>query len=73
MYSRWQNNDGTHSSRCLHCFMTVGADLATEELIDAAEKKHICPEKALFELLEMEKIIVAARQQKASEESGQPN
>jgi len=69
MYSRWQNNDGTLSSRCLHCFMTVAADLASEEKVDEAEKRHLCPEKALYQLLEMEKAIVAERK-KAAEEQG---
>jgi hypothetical protein len=48
MYSRTQNENGTYNSRCLYCFMTIAFSLESE-------KEHICPERALAELLAMEK------------------
>jgi len=55
MYSRMQNENGTYNSRCLYCFMTIAFSLESEKELGRAEAKHICPERALAELLAMEK------------------
>jgi hypothetical protein len=59
MYSRTQNENGTYNTRCLDCFMTIASSLETEEELHAVEVRHICPEKALAELLLQEKAIEA--------------
>jgi hypothetical protein len=59
MYSRTQNDNGSYNTRCLDCFMTVASCVETEEELRRVEAHHICPEKALAELLEQEKAIEA--------------
>jgi hypothetical protein len=51
MYSRTQNENGSYNSRCLDCFMTIARYVATEEELERREAHHICPEKALADLL----------------------
>jgi len=51
MYSRTQNDNGSYNSRCLDCFMTIASCVATEEELERREANHICPEKALADLL----------------------
>jgi len=55
MYSRTQNENGTYNTRCLFCFMTIASSVETDQELDRLEKRHICPERALAELLELEK------------------
>lgn len=57
MYSRTQNDNGTYNTRCLFCFMTIVSSVESPEEIDRFEHRHICPERALAELLEQEKAI----------------
>ena len=59
MYSRTQNDNGSYNTRCLDCFMTVASCVETEQELALVEAHHICPEKALAELLEQEKAIEA--------------
>jgi hypothetical protein len=54
MYSRTQNDNGTYNTRCLDCFMTIASSIETEEELAVDEAKHICPEKALADLLAYE-------------------
>lgn len=54
MYSRTQNDNGTYNTRCLHCFMTIASSVETDKEMDLLEVRHICPERALSQLLEME-------------------
>ncbi|MDR3777009.1 MAG: hypothetical protein P4K97_08940 [Terracidiphilus sp.] len=54
MYSRTQNENGTYNTRCLDCFMTIASSVETEEELALDEAKHICPEKALADLLAKE-------------------
>ena len=54
MYSRTQNENGTYNTRCLHCFMTIASAVETDKELDEREARHICPERALSELLAME-------------------
>jgi hypothetical protein len=54
MYSRTQNENGTYNTRCLFCFMTIASSVETDTELDRQETRHICPERALAELLEME-------------------
>lgn len=55
MYNRSQNENGTYNTRCLHCFMTVASAVETRAELEALEQRHICPERALSDLLEIEK------------------
>ena len=50
-YSRTQNDNGSYNSRCLDCFMTIASYVATEQELGFREAHHICPEKALAELM----------------------
>lgn len=62
MYSRTQNENGTYNTRCLHCFMTVAFFVETEKEMEKLEAGHVCPERALAELLEREKVLVSQAQ-----------
>jgi hypothetical protein len=57
MYSRTQNENGSYNTRCLDCFMTIASSVETEDELSRFEATHICPEKALAELLAMEQPI----------------
>lgn len=57
MYSRTQNDNGTYNTRCLYCFMTIASSVESPQELDRLESRHICPERALSELLEREKLI----------------
>jgi hypothetical protein len=59
MYSRTQNDNGSYNTRCLDCFMTVASCVVTEEELGRVEVHHICPEKALAQLLAQERAIEA--------------
>jgi hypothetical protein len=56
MYNRTQNENGTYNTRCLYCFMTVASAVETEAQLENLESRHICPERALAELLEERKL-----------------
>jgi hypothetical protein len=58
-YSRTQNDNGSYNSRCLDCFMTIASYVATEKELEFREAHHICPEKALAELLAKEKAAAS--------------
>jgi hypothetical protein len=51
MYSRTHNAEGSSNTRCLYCFLTVASDVPTQIELDRIEATHICPEKALAQLL----------------------
>jgi hypothetical protein len=51
MYNRTQNENGTFNTRCLYCFMTVASAVETEADLVRMEEHHICPERALADLL----------------------
>ena len=51
MYSRTQNENGTFNTRCLDCLLTVATSVETEEELERLELHHMCPEKALTQLL----------------------
>jgi hypothetical protein len=55
MYSRTQNENGSYNTRCLDCFMTIASAVETERELAMVESRHVCPEKALAELLRQEK------------------
>ncbi|MGA2808632.1 MAG: hypothetical protein ABSE87_10895 [Terracidiphilus sp.] len=57
MYSRTQNENGTYNTRCLYCFMTIASSVEAERDLERLEARHICPERALAELLEVQKVI----------------
>jgi hypothetical protein len=63
MYSRTQNENGSHNTRCLHCFMTVVSATETEEELTSLEHRHICPEMVLADLLDRERSIQSKAQQ----------
>jgi hypothetical protein len=54
MFSHTQNENGTYNTRCLYCFMTVASAIESTELMESVETSHICPERALAELLARE-------------------
>jgi hypothetical protein len=54
LYNRTQNDNGTYNTRCLHCFMTVASSIETEQELADVEARHICPERALADLLNMQ-------------------
>ncbi len=54
MYSRTQNENGTYNTRCLDCFMTIASAVETAEELEQREVHHICPEKALAEMMAQE-------------------
>jgi hypothetical protein len=51
MYNRTQNENGTYDTRCLYCFMTVASAVESDRELETVERRHICPERALAELL----------------------
>jgi len=51
MFSQTQNDNGTYNTRCLYCFMTIASSIETLEELERVETHHICPEKALADLL----------------------
>ena len=57
MYSRTQNENGTYNTRCLYCFMTIASAVERDKELGELELRHICPERALAELLAQEKAI----------------
>jgi hypothetical protein len=59
MYSRTQNDNGTYNSRCLDCMMTVASWVETEDDLERIELHHMCPERALAQLLAKESAIAA--------------
>lgn len=61
MYSRTENEDGTYNSRCLYCFLTIARSVGSEAKLDRVEARHLCPEKALSQLMEKERAMLAAR------------
>lgn len=57
MYSRTQNENGTFNTRCLYCLLTVATSLETEQELDRVETHHICPERALAELVASKAVM----------------
>lgn len=51
MYSRTQNENGSFNTRCLDCLMTIASCVESEQELECLERNHLCPEKALYELL----------------------
>lgn len=51
MFSHTQNENGTYNTRCLYCLMTVASSVGTPEELQRIEAGHMCPEKALAELV----------------------
>ena len=62
MYSRTQNENGTYNTRCLDCMMTVASAIETEDELERLESRHMCPERALAQLLTKESAIAAHAQ-----------
>lgn len=59
MYSRTQNENGTYNTRCLDCLMNIAWNVETPEELDRLETHHLCPEKALANLLAREQALQA--------------
>ena len=57
MFSHTQNENGTFNTRCLYCFMTIASCVASPQMIEKLEARHICPERALAELLARRCIV----------------
>jgi len=56
MFSHTQNENGTYNTRCLHCFMTIASSVESLDKLERVEAQHICPEKALADLLSRESL-----------------
>lgn len=54
MYSRTQNDNGSFNTRCLDCLMTIASCVESERELAHFERIHVCPEKALYNLLRLE-------------------
>jgi hypothetical protein len=50
MYNRTANEDGSYSTRCLDCFLTIGASVESATELEPLEAGHFCPEKVLAEI-----------------------
>lgn len=63
MYNRTQNKNGSFNTRCLDCFMTIASCVETETELEERETHHMCPEKALAQLMALERadLLHAAR------------
>jgi hypothetical protein len=59
MYNRTQNENGSFNTRCLDCFMTIASCIETEEELDQREAQHMCPEKTLARLMELERAALS--------------
>lgn len=57
MFQRTQNDDGTHASRCLYCFLTLTSNCTSESELEKLEKAHLCPERALQEMRLMKEAM----------------
>ncbi len=55
MYSRTQNENGSFNTLCLDCLMTIASCVETEQELELIEHTHVCPEKALYDLLRQER------------------
>jgi hypothetical protein len=62
MYSHTQNENGSYNTRCLDCFMTIASSVETDDELKVLETRHICPERALAQLLAQEKSVAAKAQ-----------
>ena len=51
MFNHTQNENGTYNTRCLDCLMTVALSIESPQEVEQVEAQHMCPEKALAELL----------------------
>lgn len=54
MYSRTQNENGSFNTLCLDCLMTIASCVESEQELERVEQMHVCPEKALYDLLRQE-------------------
>jgi hypothetical protein len=64
MYSRTQNENGTFNTRCLYCFMTVASAVENEHDLGRLEEHHVCPERALADLLAQNAVPAAHAERK---------
>lgn len=62
MFSHTQNENGTYNTRCLYCFMTIASAIESQEAMETVEAHHLCPERALSELLAQRCTAVQARE-----------
>ncbi len=58
MYSRSRNENGSLNTRCLYCFITIASDIEIESELERIEARHICPEKALTQLLALKRTVL---------------
>ena len=57
VYSRTQNDNGTLNTMCLDCLLTIATSVENETELERVEMRHVCPEKALAQLLASEKAM----------------
>ena len=51
MYSRTQNDNGTLNTMCLDCLRTIATSVESETDLELLEMRHVCPEKALAQMI----------------------
>jgi hypothetical protein len=56
MYSRTQNDNGTFNTMCLDCLRTIATSVENDIELELLEMRHVCPEKALAQLLAGKKM-----------------
>ena len=56
MYSRTQNDNGTFNTMCLDCLRTIATSVENDIKLELLEMRHVCPEKALAQLLAGKKM-----------------
>ncbi len=59
MYSRTQNENGSFNTRCLDCLLTIASCVDTEKELDEREAHHMCPEKALAQLMALDRAALS--------------
>jgi hypothetical protein len=59
MYSRTQNENGTYNTRCLYCLLTIATSVESEAELERLETRHMCPERALAELIARKTVVEA--------------
>jgi len=59
MFSRTQNDNGTYNTMCLDCLRTIATSIESETDLELLEMRHMCPERALLQLLAGKKATEA--------------
>jgi hypothetical protein len=58
MYSRSRNENGSLNTRCLCFLITIASEIEIESELERIDARHICPEKALTQLLALKRTVL---------------